>query len=283
MVSPRPGPVRRPLISNPRRLLYLSNPTTSAPISYLTAFDDGGTADYNGMIADTRYRMNNDLSALLNYTWSHCIGLAGLGGGTASWTAYYVHQNDRNLDVGNCSFDRRNIVNATIVAETPKFSSRAVNLLAGGWQTSLLYRWTSGSPLTIGTGLTSIFGNSGERPNQALANTAAVNQGQACANVSPCVSWLNPAAFAEPATGTLGSMGVLNVLGPAFIELDAAIVRNFRIAEGHELQVRLEAFNFPNNVRYMTPAVALATSSTFGQLRSAYDPRILQIAMKYVF
>jgi hypothetical protein len=73
------------------------------------------------------------------------------------------------------------------------------------------------------------------------------------------------------------------VLGPSFIQIDMAIVREFPVREGQNLQVRFEAFNLPNNVRFQNPAVVLSTPTTFGQVRAAYDPRILQLAMKYVF
>jgi hypothetical protein len=78
-------------------------------------------------------------------------------------------------------------------------------------------------------------------------------------------------------------MGVLNVLGPNFIQIDASIVRQFVVRERQHLEFRFEMFNLPNNVRFNAPAVSLATPTTFGQIRSAQDPRILQLAMKYVF
>jgi hypothetical protein len=262
----------------------------------VSPFDAGATSSYEGLVLATNYRVRQNLSVIANYTWSHCIGLNPLGDGTGNWFLYYVHQNDRNEDVGNCAQDRRAIANVTVVATMPKFSNRALNQVASNWQASLLYRWSSGAPYSVLSGLSSIYGDTGtERAQQVLTNTAAPNQGQACANVAPCVSWLNPLAFAQPntaTTGALSNMGVFNVLGPSFVQLDAAIVRQFRIREGHRIEVRVEAFNFPNNVRFagnnssgvaIAPAVTLSTPTTFGQIRAANDPRIFQIAMKYVF
>jgi hypothetical protein len=62
-----------------------------------------------------------------------------------------------------------------------------------------------------------------------------------------------------------------------------ALSRDFRIREGHSLQVRGEAFNILNGVRFNNPGVTLAASTTFGRILSAQDPRIVQLAMKYVF
>ena len=88
-------------------------------------------------------------------------------------------------------------------------------------------------------------------------------------------------------------MNRANVPGPSFWQFDLALTRNFRITERQKLQVRGEAFNLTNSFRAGVPppsypaggsgvSVALG-SPTFGQITSALDPRILQLAMKYVF
>ena len=58
--------------------------------------------------------------------------------------------------------------------------------------------------------------------------------------------------------------------------------RNFRIREGHSIEFRAEAFNLPNHVNPGNP-VTNFTNSTFGKIQSANDPRIMQLALKYVF
>jgi len=229
------------------------------------------------------------VNIISNYTWSHCIGLANNGTTTPNPGSNYVHLNNRSLDVGNCSQDRRSVFNLTVVARTPRFSSRAMSLAASGWQVSGIYRYSTGAPLTISSGLDQALigfnaaNPGGERPNQVLANTASQYKGAACANLSPCVSWLNSAAFAQPALGTLGNMGVFNVLGPKFFQFDLALVREFRVHEGQTLQFRAEAFNILNNVRFNNPGTTMTVASTFGQITSAQDPRILQLAMKLTF
>ena len=83
-----------------------------------------------------------------------------------------------------------------------------------------------------------------------------------------------------------------NVPGPIW-QLDLALTRNFRITERQRLQLRGEAFNLTNSFRAGVPPPSLSAgdpgvsvalgSSTFGQITSALDPRILQLEMKYVF
>ena len=61
------------------------------------------------------------------------------------------------------------------------------------------------------------------------------------------------------------------------------LTRAFAIREHQNLEVRFEAFNFLNHPVFNNPGTTLTTSSTFGKILSANDPRILQFAMKYVF
>jgi len=290
-----PGPCSNTANVNARRVLNLANPVAAAAISNVTAYDSGATANYNGMILSENWRATSSVNVIANYTWSHCIGEANNGTTTPNPGSNYIHLNNRALDAGNCSQDRRNVFNLTVVGRTPAFSNKAIRLVASGWSTSAIYRYSSGQPLTIASGLDQSllgFSTALERPNQVLANTAATTQGAPCANITPCVQWLNPAAFAQPAVGTFGNMGVFNVLGPKFFQFDMALVREFRVREGENIQFRVEAFNVFNNVRFnasntgsaaSNPAVTLSIPSTFGNITSAGDPRILQLAMKFTF
>jgi len=281
------GPVNYPVCSttgnvNQRRVLNLQNPQTALNISNLTAFDDGATMNYHGMILTTKWQATRNVSFDANYTWSHCIGDANVGGSIPNPGQNYVHASDRALDRGNCASDRRNLFNLTAVAQTPRFSNTALRMAATGWSLSAIYRFSSGAPLTILSGLDqALTGFSLERANQV--NPAPASQPSACGSVAPCISWLNAAAFQQPALGTLGNMGVLNVLGPTFFQFDMALVRQFRIREGQRLEIRGEAFNVTNTLRSNNPGVTLSTPSTFGRILSAQDPRIMQIAAKFVF
>ena len=77
-------------------------------------------------------------------------------------------------------------------------------------------------------------------------------------------------------------MGQRNILGPASIGIDMGLTRRFQLYERQSLEFRAEAFNLPNHVNLGNPVTNL-TSTTFGKIQSANDPRILQLALKYVF
>ena len=94
--------------------------------------------------------------------------------------------------------------------------------------------------------------------------------------------WLNPAAFQQPNSGSLGNIGRFSVFGPGFWGIDAALSRGFRIQERRTLEFRAEAFNLTNSTQPGAPTTNTNTN-TFGQILSAQDPRIMQFAMKFVF
>ncbi len=55
------------------------------------------------------------------------------------------------------------------------------------------------------------------------------------------------------------------------------------MAEGWFFTFRAEAFNLTNRMRYLDPAVPINTATTFGTIRAAYDPRIVQFAARFTF
>ena len=277
-----------------RRALVLQNPA-ARPFGNVSQYDDGATQDYNGLLLSSTWRAKNTVLINANYNWSHCVGDQNLGNNVVNSANNYPHADNRRLDRGECAQDRRHIFNLTAVGRSPKFANRMTNRLAGGWTLSGIYRYQSPAPVTLLSGLDQALNgfNATERPNQILADASSLTRGAACPGSStPCVSWLNPSAFAQPALGTLGNSGAQNILGPRYFQFDVSLVREFRIVEGHNLQVRTEAFNVLNSTR-LNPlnivnnqinnnAVTL-NNPLFGQITNAYDPRVLQLALKYTF
>ena len=153
--------------------------------------------------------------------------------------------------------------------------------LAGEWRLASIVRAQSGSFLSVQTGLDNSLtalvspngGASAQRPNQVLTNV----YGDRSYNF-----YLNPAAFAQPATGTFGNIGIANIQAPGSLQVDASLSRVFRVREKQTLEFRADAFNLPNHTRLGSPGTNLS-SNTFGKINTALDPRIMQFALKYVF
>jgi hypothetical protein len=144
--------------------------------------------------------------------------------------------------------------------------------------------------LTVGvssdTSFTGVFNPSANlRPNYLGGPTL-------CANPTPSC-WINPNAFASPAPGTFGNLSRDAIKGPMFWQFDMALSRVFRIREGYTLEVRGEAFNLTNSQRsgISPPSLQAGASGLnltlgtpgFGTVTNSLDPRIMQLAMKFVF
>jgi hypothetical protein len=115
--------------------------------------------------------------------------------------------------------------------------------------------------------------------------------------------WLNPAAFAQPASGIYGNMASQNIQGPGSVNFDVALARLFRVRERLSIQLRAEAFNVFNHVNpggTTTPSSGATTGASspaallsgvdvtlsdplFGKIVNAADPRIMQVALKFSF
>jgi hypothetical protein len=240
--------------------------------------DTGGTASYNGLVLSIQRRAARGVTVNANYTWSHCIqdwwsSTANSGNGNTS----YLDGNNRRLDRGNCTSgatDRHQVFNLSAVASSPQFSNSALRVVASGWRLSPILKILTGSYMSITTSTdVALSGVANQRVNQILAEP----YGDKSIN-----NYLNPKAFALPATGTLGNSGSGAILGPNTWQFDVAISREFQVREGQRIEFRAEAFNATNSFLANNPTTNF-NSNTFGQINSARDPRIMQFALKYFF
>ena len=83
--------------------------------------------------------------------------------------------------------------------------------------------------------------------------------------------------------------------GPGNLSVDVAVSRRFRITERFVLEARGESFNVINHTNFVgsiipagagISATTLNTnlsSSSFGKVQSAFDPRIMQLVLKVYF
>ena len=227
------------------------------------------------MVTSVQKRLSSHFSVLGNYTWSHCIGdddPVSLNPGL-NVSPSYSNPFNRKFDRANCAVDRRQVVNLSGALTSPNFKSRMFKWVANDWQIAPIFQATTGSNLNFTTGRDVALdgSSSGQRVNVVgdpfLANPTTGE-------------WFNTSAFAIPATGTFGNAGRNAMKGPGSYVVNLSLSRRFTVREGHTLEIRGEAFNLLNNVRFNNPNTVV-TSAQFGQITSAQDPRIMQFAIKY--
>jgi hypothetical protein len=237
--------------------------------------ETGGTQRYNGLLVNVQRRAASGITVGGNWTWAHCYGNPINAAGADNGASAGPDPNNRDLVRGNCEADRRHIFNMTSVAETPQFANRTLRALGTGWRLSTILTMSRGDWFSVAaTDDYALNGLGDQNANQVLASPYG--------DRSSLTNYLNPAAFADPAEGTIGNMRPRGIEGPGYWGLDMALSRTFRFTENQRLEARFEAFNVTNSLRRGNPDTGLATG-TFGQILSAADPRILQFSMKYVF
>jgi hypothetical protein len=148
---------------------------------------------------------------------------------------------------------------------------------ASNWRVSGILSARSGSWLTVTSGQNSFNG---------LGGTGGLRVNQISDDVygpKTLTSYLNRAAFEQPAPGAFGNHVLNSIRGPGFWKIDMALSRLFPFGTAQSVEVRVEAFNLLNNFNWGNP-ITNFSSGNFGRIQtSAGDQRILQFGIKYGF
>lgn len=266
-----------------RRALNLINPTAGRYLGQIAYADDGGNATYNGLLLSVRRRLSHGVTALVNYTWSHCISDGDFSGDLRNTPQQ--NQFDRGADRGDCNFDVRQVFNASFVATSPVKGRSWSSRLLGNWQIAPMIRAATGVPILITSGKdNALTGEGNDRPN--------LNPGVDVYNATwgPTLQYLNPAAFSQNTTGAFGNLARDVIRFPGAINFDASLSRTFHLKEQLRIEARAEAFNLINHTNFTAYTnngygglAGGLNSATFGQITSAGDPRIWQFALKMHF
>lgn len=258
---------------------------------YASISMDGQNGDihYDALQVTAKKQATRNLNVSLAYTYSKDLDNLPLGGNNndvgndsaATLPSYLPHYAD--FDYGPSGNDQTHRFVASYVLHLPTFPKRNMltRLLIGGWQTTGIVTLQTGGPLTVKAGTDrSQTALGGDRA--VLLDPSAAYSSTACGAKAYCKGWLNPDAFAAPATGTFGDSGKGRFRGPGTFNWDMGAAKDFPIKDRFTLQFRGEFFNVFNHVNPNNPNTNLS-SSTFGQITGAGDPRIGQLALKLKF
>ena len=235
---------------------------------------------YNALQVDLNSQVGRDLQLRAYYTLSRTIDptTAGNGGGDlgnvsnpyAGW----------RYDIGPGGYDRTHNAAFNFIYDIPVFrssQSRLVKTALGGWQVSGIVTMSSGLPINIGL--------SGNQSGNGLP--AATNRPNLTGSVSyphTVGQWFDTTAFTAPAVGAFGTLGHNALRGPGRDNWNMSLFKSFLFSEarGSRLEFRAESFNTWNHTQFHDVSTNLGDSK-FGQVTSAFEPRIFQLGMKIVF
>jgi hypothetical protein len=255
-------------------------------------------SSYNALEVSLKQRFSHGLSFLASYTYSKAIDDASSFNMTGSAAKPVAGENDlaqNPFDLaaerGPSLFDARHRFVFSYQWSLPFFhqSGGAMQAALGGWQVNGIVTAMSGTPFTIFDstdvsdqgGAPEITGFSANRPN--VVSGQVPNSGPKTVS-----AWLNRAAFAQvipdpnSPVQQFGNAGRNIGVGPRYSDWDFSIFKNFRVTESKDIQFRAEFFNILNHPNFRLPDSDIS-SPTFNQIQAALPPRVVQLALKFLF
>jgi hypothetical protein len=247
-----------------------------------------GNTNYNALQAKLEQRFSHGLSFLVSYTRSKLIDEASsvfdasiLTGPIANFPVADSFNRKLEHDVSNG--DMPNVFVASFTYELPlgkgqRFASSGwASKIVGGLELAGVATLESGLPLAVTqlTNFNAFAGFGTQRPN--LASNPNLPSSQ-----QTTAQFFNTAAFSVSPQFTIGSASRNPVRGPHYRNLDMALIKRVRLAEGRTFEFRAEAFNLTNTPPLGAPAT-VAGAPGFGSITSAGDPRVIQFGAKLNF
>jgi hypothetical protein len=220
------------------------------------------------------------------YTYSKSLDLAsGLG--------EQVNPFQPGLSKALSAFDMKHNFVLSYRYELPFGKMFGANRLTNGWVLTGITRFTTGLPVSLlenddrsllGTNFTGPNGNGIDLPN-FTPGKLKITDPRRCPdpNVVGRQPYFNTSLFAVESLGQLGNAKRRFFHGPGINNWDLALLKDWRLREAQRLEFRFEFFNVFNHAQFNNPSGDILNTAVFGKVISARDPRIGQVAIKFLF
>jgi hypothetical protein len=229
---------------------------------------------YNSFQASLSHS-SGSLSFLAGYTYSKCMDNAsGLQDSTNPFNPA--------LSISLCNFDVMHnfVFSYNWLMPFDRFVNAGwAKKVVGGWSLSGVTNFATGLPITMSEN----DDNSLIGANAIPVDVPNFAGGHVLQTTNPRKggTYFNTSLFSNEQLGQFGNSSRRFFHGPGLNNWNMALLKTTKITESKELQLRFEAFNLFNHAQFMNPTGEI--NSTFGVVTSARDPRILQVAAKFLF
>ena len=257
--------------------------------------ESAGAAWYNAFETSLTKRFSNGMQFLASYTWSRDLSTDGTDpeASTAAGTNIGDQSSNPSARYGPALFNREQRFVLSYVYNLPGPHDEATwkAHILGHWSVSGVTTIQSGQRLTlIGTNANNVFGISEDRVQLAAGCTYSqlVTPGSIQKKMTnyfnqSCISPTWPIIGADGIGTAFGDSGVGIVTGPGQNNFDISLQKVIPIRESRNFLFRVELFNLFNHPQFANPDVATSDSS-FGTITStSINPRIIQLAAKFMF
>jgi Carboxypeptidase regulatory-like domain/TonB dependent receptor len=253
---------------------------------FIGSINSGVNSNYNAGQIEVEKRLGYGLSFQTNYTWSHALNDFGPNGQNALFGIVGINTCGcgRSLDYGPDAGDDSNVFRLSGLYAFHHLPVNGItDKVANGWNLSFITNWQSGFPFTSFAEDDNSFSAMGnDRPDITVANISDTKLSTRRSHAALINEWFNTTDFVPNAIGTYGNIGKDSMRGPRLFTTDFALLKTGKVGERVSYEFRAEFYNAFNNVNFGAPDAGL-TDSNFGQISSAGDPRILQMALKLKF
>jgi hypothetical protein len=236
--------------------------------------ENAGNTHYESLQVNFRVENQHGLTFQAAYTWAHNLGIEPGGGGDFNTLS---DPYSRSYDYGPSVLDRRQVLVLNYIYDLPFFRNDKglAGSILGGWEFSGITLMQTGLPLspTLSYDNLGLGGNTTDRPNTAGPLTYPQTVGE----------WFNTSAFSAPAQLAFGDSQEGAIRGPGRINFNLSMYKTFRLwSEASNLQFRADFYNAFNHTELDAVNTSFG-SSTFGQVTSTYDPRTIELGLKFKF
>lgn len=233
-------------------------------------------SNYNAFEATVERRAGN-FTFLAAYTYSKSIDNSSAYG---QWVNFMNYRTSRALS----SFDITHNFVVSYNYELPfqKLFGTAPKRLVDGWSINGITRLSTGFPITITqSGDRSLTGTSGVDAPDFIGGLVTYDPRNYGPDGKPN-EYFNKSAFRSEPLGGVGDANRRFFHGPGFNNWDFGLHKLTRITENTSLLIRAEFFNLFNHAQFLNPT-GNYSSSRFGLVTGARDPRIGQVSAKFIW
>ncbi len=256
-------------------------------LNVATYRNNSGTSNFNALQVKVEERPTNGLSLLFAYAHSKLIDDAS----SVFSTTVLSSPNSSSLiaadtfrpylERDSSSGDMPNVLSFAATYGLPagrghRFGSRSLaDKFVGGWSLNTIFQMQSGMPVTVtqATNNNAFAGFALQRPN-LIADPTLPPESRSPGH------FFNTAAFATAPQFALGNASRNPVRGPAYRDLDVALVKHTRVFEKGDVEFRAEVFDITNTPAFAQPIGSFG-SAAFGSITATTtDPRVVQFGLR---
>jgi len=258
------------LIANNGTLVRL-NPSFGA----ITYAQNGAKGAYNALIVDTRGRFGRRGYFNVSYTRSQ----------SKDDSQTYPTFTNLNQYYGPSIWDSPNRLSLSLSYELPGLNSGKglAGRVTSGWTISDITILQSGTPFVVYTNASYQGGGdyNADGVNYDFPDVSSYSQKTGRAQYLNGV--FSSAQFSAPMPGTEGNERPYAFREPGYADSDISFLKNTRISEAVNFQLRVDFFNAFNRPNLNSVDGNLADGGSFGRVTGQYNPRWLQLGANISF